>query len=270
MNGTTNLFSMMTWNSYTLAAKKAITAYNLFDKDHKNVDHVAFRTFDMSLFNLSALSGCLRRMGYVATGTYSFPEKHLRALSFSLEESLLPRVFISELSTDELPERSQAIIEKVISTEKALMISNVPFGGEPWQAWRVLTVKDCKVLEEDSNYALWTAFHSLTPNHLAVSLDAVGVNMDSALDTLVTNGFNVATAGGVMKGSRNVMLQQCSTLSELVRHNVTDGVVEVPAPYCELAYRWLDPVTGKPFDGFIEKSTDKIFESTTIMPTEHG
>ena len=69
--------------------------------------------------------------------------------------------------------------------------------------------------------------------------------------------------GGAIQGSREVLLEQASTQAPDVEVTFAGGDVRaIPSCYVEVAQRHLDPATGVPFDGFLQGSADKIFEST--------
>jgi hypothetical protein len=69
------------------------------------------------------------------------------------------------------------------------------------------------------------------------------------------------SSGGEVKGSREQLLKQSSTMAEIVPVEFVEGVREVPACYYEFAERFRD-AGGALFSGFIAGSADKIFEST--------
>lgn len=78
---------------------------------------------------------------------------------------------------------------------------------------------------------------------------------------LKENGFRLNSSGGEIKGSKDELLEQSSTMSGLAEVNFKDGKREIPSCYYEFAKRYPDN-SGKLYQGFVAKSADKIFEST--------
>ena len=73
-----------------------------------------------------------------------------------------------------------------------------------------------------------------------------------------------------VKGSKQQLLEQSSTVAELVDWQFSDGVVrEVRSCYVEFARRYRD-ATGRHFDGFVTSHADQIFESTDMNRTRNG
>ena len=77
------------------------------------------------------------------------------------------------------------------------------------------------------------------------------------------NGFILNNSGGEIKGTPSDLLQQSSTIADKVNVKFLEGQFEVPCCYYEFAQRYPDS-TGQLYNGFIEKSADKIFESTNF------
>ena len=64
-----------------------------------------------------------------------------------------------------------------------------------------------------------------------------------------------------MKGSKEVCLEQSSTLANNIEVEFEDGKLTIPACYYEFAKRY--PMkNGELYQGFVAASADKIFEST--------
>ena len=76
------------------------------------------------------------------------------------------------------------------------------------------------------------------------------------------SGFELNASGGKVKGSPAELLEQSSTLANLVEVDFTDGARTIPACYYEFARRY-PMADGRLYQGFIAASADKIFESTS-------
>ena len=72
------------------------------------------------------------------------------------------------------------------------------------------------------------------------------------------------TVGGEIKGTPEKLLQQSSTLAEIIPMEFVEGTFEVPACFYEFAIRYPD-ANGKLFSGFIAANANKIFDSTNFM-----
>jgi hypothetical protein len=78
---------------------------------------------------------------------------------------------------------------------------------------------------------------------------------------LLDKGIDLNQSGGLIKGSPGRLLEQSSTLADEVKVKFDEGMEKVPGCYYEFSLRYADK-SGVLFQGFIEQSVDKIFEST--------
>ena len=81
---------------------------------------------------------------------------------------------------------------------------------------------------------------------------------------LLTNGFQLNSSGGLIKGTPAEFLEQSSTLAEEVDVKFEEGIYKIPSCYYEFAKRYVLPQTQKLYTGFVAASADKIFESTDV------
>ncbi len=94
-------------------------------------------------------------------------------------------------------------------------------------------------------------------NHLKKFSDIVFLN-----NYLKDQGFKLNSSGGEVKGSKDVCLEQSSTLANNIEVSFDDGKLTIPACYYEFAKRY--PMkNGELYQGFVAASADKIFESTS-------
>jgi hypothetical protein len=120
-------------------------------------------------------------------------------------------------------------------------------------------------LREESEYAAWFYVFGFRANHFTVSINSLKKhnNILSVNELLKKNGFILNNSGGEIKGTPSDLLQQSSTIADKVNVKFLEGQFEVPCCYYEFAQRYPDS-TGQLYNGFIEKSADKIFESTNF------
>lgn len=263
-------FFRQLWNDYVeiapgvekihdaVAAREARTIIN---------DHVAFRTFDQSPVNLDALEKHLLALGYRRYAPYHFKEKKLRAFGYVHDNDDAPRVFLSELMTREFSTFVQETVDRLVRQIDASRIDDISvfWSGPLWQPIEFGTYEK---LAEESEYAAWVSALGFHANHFTISVNHLKTieTLEELLDFVESLGFPLNAAGGRVKGTPQVLLQQGSTLAMQREITFAGGRSEkIPTCYYEFARRYPDPETGRLYDGFVAASADKIFESTNRM-----
>ena len=129
--------------------------------------------------------------------------------------------------------------------------------------WEPVPYAEYQALAEESEYAGWVAALGLRANHFTVSVNALKTFHDlaSLLDFLEGERFPLNLAGGRIKGTPEVLLEQAATLADRQPVEFADGPHEVPTCYYEFARRYPN-AQGQLYEGFVASSADKIFEST--------
>ena len=94
--------------------------------------------------------------------------------------------------------------------------------------------------------------------------NALGIlkTIEEVNDYLKLSGFELNTSGGEIKGNESVCLKQSSTMANLTDWQFSDRMMEIRTCFYEFAERFVNPETGKLYQGFVAASADKIFEST--------
>ncbi len=224
-------------------------------------DHIAFRTFNHPRVNLAVFSRPFEFFGYEKKGEYDFPDKKLTACHFEHPDGIQPKIFISELRSDEI---SAEFRKKVDS-----LVAEIPEGlPEKWdfpalgRPWRV-DFSEYEKLSEESEFGGWLSAFGFRANHFTVSANHLKTfpSLVELNAFLKEQGFELNDAGGEIKGNPQVYLEQSSTLAAPAWVRFTDGERQVPGAYYEFALRHPLP-EGELFQGFIVESADKIFEST--------
>ncbi len=252
------------WQDYLALTPDAKPIHQLFaDLNQGTVvnDHIALRTFNLGKVSLDKIATPFIEAGYQPVDDYQFPAKKLFARYFQHPDGTQPKVFISELKVEELPQHCQEIIYELVSQvpEKTVNQQGFCYSGRPWD----VTKEQYKQLASESEYASWVAAHGFRPNHFTVSINHLNSHPDihSVNQLLLDNGYVMNTSGGLVKGSPDVLLEQSSTLAKEVEVNFSDGVMKLPGCYYEFALRYSMP-DGQLYQGFVAASADKIFEST--------
>lgn len=251
------------WQDYGKLNPSAIKVHSILQAHGEKVlnDHVAFRSFNTPELNLEKMSKVFLKHGYKVEGEYTFVEKKLFAKHFEHPDKTKPKVFISHLEIEKLSAKAQQIIHSLtaqvprdFSSQEAFCVS-----GRPW----TVTYSEYQTLLQESEYAAWMAAFGFRVNHFTVNVNALTrfKDLTQLNEFIKSNGYKLNSAGGEIKGSKEVYLEQSSTLAEKVKVNFADGTYEIPSVYYEFALRYKLP-TGVLYQGFVEKSADKIFEST--------
>lgn len=263
------------WRDYIEFNPRAKRIYDLIFERERSADaalerlvndHVAFRTYDTARIGLAALSAIFQKYGYQEKGEYRFEEKRLYARHLQHPDERLPKVFISELETAKFSPLVQAVAEQVNASvsEKVSKQENLLWSGRHWSAEHSIYQK----LLSESEYAAWMYAFGFRANHFTISVNHLKTFKDlpELNQFIVEAGYELNSAGGVIKGEPAQLLEQSSTLAERTRVGFADGVHEIPACYYEFARRY--PLQeGGLYQGFIAASADKIFESTNARRT---
>lgn len=255
------------WNSYSHITPSAQKVKALFENLGEEVfnDHIAFRTLNDPRINIDVVSQYLLELGFEIGGEYHFPEKKLFAKHFyHPTNDSLPKVFISQLLMEEFSVTTQSILRNCLAEvnfEKVAPISYLTGG----RLWSMPSYEYYQTLRNESEYAAWFYLYGFIANHFTV--DANKLNNFNSLEEvnnkLEESGFRLNTSGGKIKGSKEVYLEQSSTIADMIEMNFEEGRFPVPTCFYEVAFRFeIDK--GKLFQGFVAASANKIFESTDL------
>lgn len=251
------------WSRYADLSPQVRPIEQLFrDRgDHVVNDHVAFRTFDIAAVGIPRLAKPFLDRGYTPADTYRFEEKKLFAQYFAPPEPHQPKVFISELKTTEFSEELQETVAGLVDqlSEEQLSDPGLINSGRLW----TVDLETYNALSAESEYAGWLAAFGFCANHFTVSINDLE-SLDECGDVaalIADNGYAMNTSGGIVKGSPDVLLEQCSTRAAQIPVQFSDGTSTIPSCYYEFARRYPLP-DGSLYQGFVAASADKIFEST--------
>lgn len=255
------------WQDYVRITPQARTIHDLFSARGERVvnDHVAFRTFNLGPIRLQCLEPLILALGYRRFAPYQFAEKKLRAVGYVHNDPSQPRIFLSELETEKLSAAARSLVGTMVD---AIPDDMVPEHDTFWSGrlWPALTYKQYKLLREESEYAAWLSLWGLRANHFTVSVNHLKETTELAqVLALVKNaGFPLNNAGGEIKGSPQVLLEQGATLADRVDYEFAGGEHHpVPSCYYEFAKRYPDE-QGRLYDGFVPASADRLFASTNV------
>ena len=255
------------WKDYSDQNPSVNRIFNIFKNEGEDVvnDHIAFRTIDFPEMNIDVVAKPFISAGYVPKGEYVFKDKHLFARHFELPgDDRAPRVFISQLILKDCPVFVQDTYESLISKTDLSRLSpgELIFAGTLFYP---LSRDIYSRLREESEYAAWFYVFGFRANHFTVSINSMKKYNDivKVNDLIKKNGFILNNSGGEIKGTPIELLQQSSTMADIVTVDFIEGQFDIPSCYYEFAQRFPD-TDGNLYGGFNAKSADKIFESTNF------
>ena len=256
------LFKKM-WEHYCRMNPEAQRVYDCLISLGETVenDHIALRTVSLSEVNKDVLGKFFTDYGYVKKGDYVFQNKKLTANHYEHFDVHMPKVFISQLELDWCSNFVKSELTKVIQTSnlKNCDYESFLYSGRHWTAFYAVYLN----LYEESEYAAWFYAHGFKPNHFTMYINKLKkLNDIQRLNSfLKDNNFKLNQSGGEIKGSVEDCLEQSSTMASEISVRFGEGIYSIPGCYYEFAKRY--PLqTGSLYQGFVEKSADKIFEST--------
>ncbi|MFM2485564.1 DUF1338 domain-containing protein [Celerinatantimonas yamalensis] len=227
-------------------------------------DHIALRTYALPDIGLEDLGRHFVQLGFEYAGDYQFGVKKLRARHLQHPDPSIPKVFISELKVNELSATAQRIIGQLYQQVKVGFMGSVShlYSGRPWS----VSYHDYLTLLNESEYAAWVAAFGYRANHFTVNVNLLDGFYDliQVNQALVNAGFKLNHSGGEIKGSELAMLEQSSTLADHVAVSFSDQQAIIPSCFYEFALRYPD-ASGQLYQGFVEASADKIFDSTNAL-----
>lgn len=250
------------WQNYVEVTPSAEKIHQLLGAGKEVInDHVAYRTFNLEKVGIEKLAQHLLVLGYKECGEYHFEAKKLYAKHFEHADKTLPKVFISELLVEKFSAEVQQIIKRLVERIELTSINDQSFlfSGTHWE----MSSDEYKTLLKESEYAAWLAAWGYRANHFTVSVNHLDSHetLEAVNSTLKSAGFALNMTGGEIKGNKEVMLEQSSTLADEAPVQFSDKALNIPSCFYEFAKRY--PMNnGELYSGFVAASADKIFEST--------
>lgn len=256
------------WTPYVRVTPDASRIHGLLEARGERIenDHIALRTYAVDTIGIESLSRPFTERGYRYDQDHDFPEKKLRAKSYIPPSPDLPRLFISELLIERMSTFVQSTARELagsVARERAGTPELLLHGP----TWPSVSHSTYERLLDESEYAAWVAAFGIRVNHFTVSFNALKTfaSLEEFTLWLRDQGFPMNESGGLIKGTPAALLEQSSTLANRIPWPFAGGETHViPSCYYEFARRYVDPATGKMYDGFVAKSADKIFESTDV------
>ncbi len=259
-------------------------------------DHIAFRTFNTHTGEqpegIRALRHILLSLGYKPAAKYKFQKKKLNAVHFEHPDVTLPKIFVSQLEVEQLPEWAQQLIHKTVKdtryllTDHSIELLNILKEKEmlPSEAaeyltndlvnyfrrpWDIPDKEDLLQLNDVSQYGAWVLLHGNSVNHFTAFINYQNVkewpDLETTCKALKEAGVPMKD---VIEGEKGSKLQQSSTqaVKEEVKVRGERGIEQMiwTYAYYELAQRGLVEVNGekKLFSGFLGEQAKHLFDMT--------
>lgn len=252
------------WKNYLQVTPTATKIHKLLGSTQQNDiinDHIALRTFNLEKVCLEKLAKHFKHLGYKECQEYHFEEKKLFAKHYEHEDPRKAKVFISELQVEKFSPAIQEVIHFLVSQvdEAAILADNFLYSGRHWN----IDYRIYKILLKESEYAAWLAAWGYRANHFTVSINHLDnfKTIKEVNKKLKDAGFILNSSGGEIKGSKEVLLEQSSTIADKFPVQFNDWEKQIPSCFYEFALRYANK-DGELYTGFVAASADKIFEST--------
>lgn len=259
-------------------------------------DHIAFRSLRLTVENqnlgIEHLAEIATVLGYLPAGEYYFPSSHLYARHYrhpQQDEFDLPKLFISELIVDELPDEIAQLIYQTVasglSIDALTFPSNIDALSEseieqfvnqlatiftrPWQPPRKSTIE---IVNNVTQYGAWVLLHGYAVNHFTGYVNRQNTPQYPDIETTAKA---LSERGVPMKAE--IEGSPCSGLRQTATHAVKEMItvlddtsgelINLPWTYAyyEIAERNLianDAGEKVLFEGFLDAQAKNLFEMT--------
>jgi Domain of unknown function (DUF1338) len=266
-------------------------------------DHIAFRTLRLTInqtgngiqLGIPYLAKIVEALGYEAAGEYHFPDQCLYARHYSHPEQAtydLPKLFISELIVDDLPDTVAALIQQTVQSgdftypvnllqleaiatqdtsadRQALLTPLARIFRRPWLPPKQSAVETVNAI---SQYGAWVMIHGYSVNHFT---GYVNHHQTKTYQTIEQTVAGLAQRGvplkSEMEGNQESGLCQTATQAVTepvwVQEDATGTLIQIPWPYAyyEIAERHrIENSSGDSvlFEGFLNAQAQQLFEMT--------
>ena len=261
-------------------------------------DHIAFRSLRLDVesptgavnLGITYLENIVEWLGYQVVGEYKFGDRHLYARHYrhpAQDELDLPKLFISELIVEQLPNSIVSMIQNTVQSgsffdllalQQSSLASEKDYQGiaqallpafkRPWSPPKRTVVE---AVNEVSQYGSWVLLHGYSVNHFTAYINRqhtpIYPDIESTAQALASKGvpmkdrFEGGQASGLQQTATHAVIEPVEVLDE-------QGNLDQMAwsyAYYELAQRYfVEDSTGKKnlFEGFIAPQAQNLFEMT--------
>ncbi len=260
-------------------------------------DHLAFRTFNTTTgeqpAGIRAIGHLLKPLGYRKSGAYRFERQNLSAVHYEHKEGIFPKIFVSQLEVEELPDWAGKLIHEVVDdtpylmsdraielmnclvsdgslNEEAAEILTMEMTGYFRRPWKMPSWETMLKINDISQYAAWALLHGNSVNHFAALFNMqktpVWPDLEATCNGLVREGIPMKKD---IEGEKGSMLRQAATMPVMESY-LFPGVeseakeMEWTYAYFELTERGWSHEGEKPelFPGFVTDQASHLFNVT--------
>ena len=260
-------------------------------------DHLAFRTFNTTTgeqpAGIRAIGHLLKTLNYRKSGTYRFEKQKLSAVHYEHTEGIFPKIFVSQLEVEELPEWAGKIIHEVVDespylmsdmaielmnclasdgclNEEAAEILSVEMTGYFRRPWKMPSWESMLKINDISQYAAWVLLHGNSVNHFAALVNQqqtpVWPDLEATCNGLIHAGIPMKKE---IEGEEGGLLRQSATMP-VVESYLFPGMegeekeMEWTYAYFELTERGWSHGGDTPrlFQGFVTDQARHLFKMT--------
>ncbi|MBU8895695.1 DUF1338 domain-containing protein [Corallococcus sp. M34] len=234
------------WERYASEVPYARTFVTLCGGTFRN-DHVALRSLARPGGGIALMSRPFERLGWRAAGAYTFPDARLSAIYLAHPEGL-PRVFISELRSEELSARARELLATLPEDPPP------PEEVDALAAWFHAPPPPSEAalleLEKESQYGAWLLAFGRKVNHFTGAVDDVEVWQRRMREAGVPMKADI-------EGEPGTALRQTATHASPLPVLLQGGATRAwPYAYFEIAQR------APHFDGFLGPQARALFDMT--------
>jgi hypothetical protein len=294
-----HLYSLL-WQNYSARVSHARTYQQMITDAGGTIanDHIAFRSLRLCIDNpqgkinlgIDYLGQLAEAFGYVIAEEYIFADTHLYARYYRHPQQTkldLPKLFISELIVDELPDHIAQLIYQTVAhipdelTSPARLLTQYPEHDpslcpqlqkifiRPWQPPRRSVVE---AVNQVSQYGAWVLLHGYAVNHFTGYVNRQNTPIYPDIETTASGLANLGVPmkalieGDVSCGLRQTATQAVTeTVTVLNDSNGTEMQIPWTYAYYEIAQRYLvetEPGKQELFDAFLGQNAQQLFEMT--------
>ena len=284
------------WEDYQMRVSYARTYKEMIHEAGGTVvnDHIAFRSLRLRVegrnLGIAYLESMVKVLDYEMAGEYIFPDQKLYARHYrhpEQEKLDLPKLFISELMVELLPEPIAKMIEKTVTPGKLFE----PWDLERWietaqvhqiqkiftRPWPAPLKSVVEALHEVSQYGAWVLLHGYAVNHFTGYINRQHApqypDIESTAHALAQRGIPMKATieGNVGSGLRQTATQAVTEMVP-VHDDVSGVLTRIPWPYAyyEIAERnvvEVAPGQKALFEGFLGPQARNLFEMTRKQQT---
>lgn len=251
------------------------------------IDHLAIIDLPGPNTGIRVLENIFSRIGYTLHGSDYLPEKQNDFAWLAANNTkgipakeALPQIVVADFRLDEMPNEIRDIIYHYSSQAPTSPLKIMTDMTDPEQLqqlfshylsgrdWPLPTTREFNLVHEFNELLAWVLVFGRRPNHFTYSIHLLpefATLQEFHAFVINETGLSLNHDGGVIKGSREVGIQQGSTAGIPEDVALKDGTVQLPTGFIEFVWRyhhkpnphlWEDYYTG-----FVANHANRVIQS---------